>query len=430
MARSFWPLWWATLVSSTGDGIRIVALPLFAASLTRDPGAVSVVTVVGGLPWLLVGPFTGALTDRLRDYRRVMWVTDLCSAVGIGLFGVIAATGGGTIAMLAGVNFLLGSIQTLRDGVTLSAVPRIVPKEGLETANSRLQAAQLITMELVGPPLGAVLFSLPTGAPFLIDAASFVLSAAIVLGIADARLRAQRAVLDATGPADSPDAPVAVPRGNLLQDVRHGMAWLWKHPLLRAVCLLVGLTNFAVMAVLAIAILYAYEVLHVSHLAYGLLLGLVAVGGLVGTLAAPVLTERFGRGTLLRAVFAVSSAAFVVAGLTSTPLLAAGSLSLVGAGVGVANVVSVSLRQALVPEELMGRVNSAYRFFAVGLGPVGAALSGASAELWGLRAPFILAAVVLAAGWLVALRTLRPSVIRRHLPQDGLRRAPASTTAE
>ncbi|NBH08276.1 MFS transporter [Amycolatopsis sp. SID8362] len=94
------------------------------------------------------------------------------------------AAGAASIAMLAVVNFLLGTVQTLRDNAALAIVPELVEREKLETANSRVQAAQLITMELIGPPLGAVLFSLPAGSPFFADSLSFVVSAVAVFGIA------------------------------------------------------------------------------------------------------------------------------------------------------------------------------------------------------------------------------------------------------
>ena len=392
--RSFWRLWWSALVSGVGDGVRIGALPLLAAALTREPVAVSIVTLAGGLPWLVTGPFTGALTDRLRDRRRVLWLTDAVSALAIGLFAVSVAVGAVSIALLAAVNFLLGSVQTLRDNAALAVVPDLVEREKLEAANSKVQAAQLITMELIGPPLGAVLFSLPAGAPFFADALSFVVSAVVVSGIVVSRKRAV-------------PEPEALPRQNMLSEVGQGLRWLGRHRVLRSLCLLAGLTNMAVTIVLAIAVLYAYEVLHVGHLAYGVLLGVVAFGGLAGTLGAPWLSARLGRGRALRISFALSPVAFVIAGTTSNPLVAAGALTAVGAAVGITNVLSVSLRQLLVPEHLMGRVNASYRFFAVGMGPVGAAVGGLIAHWFGLRAPFLLGAVVLFAGWIVAMRTMR-----------------------
>ncbi|WP_410585869.1 MFS transporter [Amycolatopsis sp. lyj-23] len=397
--RSFWRLWWSALVSGIGDGIRIGALPLLAAALTREPVAVAVVTLAGGLPWLVAGPFTGALTDRWPDRRRVLWLTDVVSAVAVGVFAVSVAAGAASIALLAVVNFLLGTVQTLRDNAALAIVPDLVDREKLETANSRVQAAQLITMELIGPPLGAVLFSLPAGTPFFADSVSFVVSAVAVFGIAAV---ARKKVAPA-------------PRTNMLADIGHGLSWLWRNRLLRSLCLLAGLTNLAVMTVLSIAVLYAYEVLHVGHLAYGLLLGVVALGGLAGTLGAPALAARVGRGRSLQLSFALAPVAFVVAGTTSDALVAAIALTAVGAAVGITNVLGVSLRQLLVPEHLVGRVNASYRFFAVGMGPLGAVLGGVLAQWLGLRAPFLAGAVVLLIGWLLAMNSMRERDIRARL---------------
>jgi MFS family permease len=407
---SFWRFWWSAVVSGLGDGIRVIALPLFAAAITREPAAVAVVTFAGGLPWLLVGPFTGALTDRLSDHRRTLWATDITSALIVGLFGLLAIGGAATIPLLAAVNFALCAVQSLRDNAAVAIVPRLVASTGLESANSRMQAAQLITVQLLGPPLGAALYFLPTGVPFLLDAASFVCSALLVLSIA-------KAATMAAPPIRARAGGDAIPT-TIFGEIGEGLRWLWRHRLLRSVCLMVGVVNIAVSAALAIAVLYAYEVLHIDQVAYGVLLGVIAFGGLVGTLAAPAVTARFGRGTVLRGVFALSPIAFLVAGLTSDYVLATAALSMVGAAIGITNVVSISLRQLLVPDGLMGRVNAAYRFFAFGMAPLGAALSAAAAEIFGLRAPFLLGSAVLAAGWILSLRALRTAVVRRYLSDD------------
>ncbi|MET7990805.1 MFS transporter [Amycolatopsis sp. NPDC005232] len=405
-AVPFRRFWWSAVVSGTGDGIRLVALPLFAAALTRQPAAVAIVTFAGGLPWLLVGPFTGALTDRWTDHRRVLWATDVTSAIVIGAAGLLAVAGAGAIPLLAAVNFALCAVQTLRDNAAVAIVPRLVARNRLETANSRMQAAQLLTVQLAGPPLGAALFILPTGVPFLLDAASFVVSAVLVLSITS------------TTVAVASPVSAAVARAGIFGEIREGLRWLWRHRLLRSVCLMVGMVNIAVTGALAIAVLYAYEVLHIGRLAYGVLLAVIALGGLVGTLAAPALTTRFSRGRVLRTVFAAAPVAFTVAGLTTDYLVATLSLAMVGAAIGVTNVVSISLRQLLVPAGLLGRVNAAYRFFAFGMAPLGAALSAVAAEAWGLSAPFLLGAVVLAGAWLLSVRGLRTAVVDHYLPAE------------
>jgi MFS family permease len=167
-----------------------------------------------------------------------------------------------------------------------------------------------------------------------------------------------------------------------------------------------GLMNFAVLSVLGIAVLYALEVLHVSETVYGLLITLVAVGGLAGLLATPPVAARLGSGRALLLAIALCPVPLAVAGATSTPLLAALLLMLVGASASVGNVVTTSVRQALIPREMFGRVNGAYRVFVSGLAPLGAFAGGIVAQQISLRAPFFMAAgvctlLLLAGPWLV-----------------------------
>lgn len=432
LGRSYWRLWWAALISGAGDGVRMGALPLIAAAISRQPGAVASVWFAGGLPFILVGPFTGVLTDRWRDRRRVMRTCDVAAAVIVGAFACLVALGSADIVLLVGLNFLLGSIQTLRDNASLAAVPELVPDEGLDRANGRLQSAQMLTIDVLGPPAGALLVALPAGFPFFLDSGSFAVAAVLVSGIAAsafARTAGRAAAasgpaameLAAAGPAAvGPDAaePAAAeppgPRAGILGEMKDGLAWLWRHRLLRRLCVLVGLSGMAVMVVLSIAVLYALEILHVGRGMYAVLLGVVATGGVAGALLAPIACERFGRPATLRLAFALGPPAFLAAALTSAPLVAALAMTGVGAAVGASNVVAVTLRQSLVPVELRGRVNASYRLVAVGLTPVGAVLGGLLSQLWGLRAPFFAGAVIFGCCLLLSLRRTEPRAAQSH----------------
>ena len=411
LGRSYWYLWWAALISGAGDGVRSGALPLVAAALSRRPEAVASVWFAGGLPFVLVGPFTGVLTDRWRDRRRVLRGCDLVSAVLVAVFAALVADGAADIALLVGLNFLLGSVQTLRDNAALAVIPEVVPVERLDAANGRVQGAQMLTIDLLGPPAGALLVALPAGVPFLLDSASFAAAAVLVSGLAassvavsaatrGARRRAAATAMSAA-PVQAPDGTTA---SGILGEVADGLRWLWRHRLLRTLCLLVGVSGMAVTTVVSIAVLYALQVLHVGRDMYAVLLAVVATGGVAGALLAPALSARLGRGAVLRIAFALGPPAFLAAAVTSTPLVAALALTGVGAAVGLTNVVTVSLRQSLVPAELRGRVNASYRLVAVGLTPVGAVLGGLLAEFWGLRTPLFAGAVLFAVGLLVALR--------------------------
>jgi MFS family permease len=381
------------------------ALPLIAAAISRQPDAVAAIWVAGGLPFVLVGPFTGVLTDRWLDRRRVMRNCDIAAGCVVGACAALVALGAASIPLLIGLNFLLASVQTLRDNAALAIVPELVAPQLLDQANGRVQGAQMLTIDVLGPPAGALLVILPAGLPFFLDSASFLVAAVLVSGLAVSVLA--RSVASAGGDAAGPGLDEHQPSrgwGGMMRDMTDGLRWLGGQRTLRRVCVLAGLSGMAVTGALAVAVLYALEILHVGRGMYAVLVGVVASGGIAGSLLAPVLSERLGRKTTLRLSFALGPPAFIVAALTSDPLVAALALTGVGAAVGAINVVTVTMRQSLVPPRMRGRVNASYRLVAFGLTTVGAALGGLLSEVWGLRAPFIAGAVILAVGLLASPR--------------------------
>src|SRR6266511_3748521 len=346
-------LWTAAAVSTLGDGVFLAALPLLAATLSRDPLQVSLVAFAGWLPWLLFGLVSGALVDRW-DRRRVMWTVDAVRLALVGGLGVAVLAGGATIPLLATVGFLLGIGQTLFDNAAQSLIPALVTRDTqrLERANSQLYGAQTVSQNFVGPPAGGFLFALAASVPFLADAASFAVSSALI-----AAIRGRFA----------PERAAEAPRLGLWVDIAEGLRWLLGHRLLRTLAVMVGLMNLATMAGEAILVLAA---------------------------------------TLLMAV------AWLVFGVGSNAWIGAAMLAIAGGTGVVFNVVGVSLRQAIVPDRLIGRVVSAFRTLAYGAVPAGAILGGAVARTLGLRAPFLLGAAVLAAAGLLALPVVNNRTIQ------------------
>ncbi|RST18339.1 MFS transporter [Streptomyces sp. WAC05374] len=375
----FWRLWAATTASGLGDGTRIAAMAVYAAALSGDPLHVALVALAGKLPWTCVGLFTGALADRV-DRWRTLWICDVARAVVMACLVVLIVTGHVGIAVLAVVSFLLTSIATLAESLSQAVVPDVAGPTSLETANSRLMGGQLLFSEFLGAPLGTALFVLGRPLPFALDTLTFAVSAVLVCGV--------RVPRDPGGPPRAGDLTAR----SVLRDTAEGVRWLWHRRELRTVCLLVGLLNFSVVAVMGIAVLYALEVLGTGERGYGVLLVVVAAGGLAGVLAAPRVTAQLGRGRALRVAFALCPVPFVVAGCTSDGPVAAVALAVVGASMSLVTVVTVSVRQSLVPTALFGRVNGGYRLVVNGLSPLGSLAGGVTASAWGLRAPFFLAA--------------------------------------
>lgn len=388
----FWYLWSATTVSGLGDGVRFAAFALFAAVLTRDPLLVALVTVAGQLPWLLAGPFTGVVADRF-DRVRTLWLCELGRTALMGAFTLVTVLGGVGIAVLAGTAFLLSCIDTLADNLSQAITPRVAGSRSLDSANSLLFGGQMITTEFIGTPIAAFLFAWAAALPFAVDTATFLLSALLIAALGRRLPPVPR--------------PPRTARRPVLADTAGALRWLLRHPLLRSLCLLMGVLNFAIVGVLGIAVLYALEVLHVSPAMYGLLMALIAVGGLLGFAVTPALSARIGARRTLLLAFALCPGPLLVAALTSAAWVAAPALLLVGAAASLGGVVSTTLRLRVIPAETYGRVNAAYRLFVNGLAPLGAFAGGLAAQQFTLRAPFFVAAAATAALVVFGPRLLR-----------------------
>jgi MFS family permease len=384
LGRDYWRLWWANAVSSTGDGAFVAALPLLAVTITRDPRLVSVVTAATYLPWMVLSLPAGALVDRY-DRATLMWRAQAVQAAVVVVVTVLVIAREANIAVLGVAGLFLGCAEVIFSNAAQSVLPDLVPPELLPKANGSQQISLTVGESFLGPPVGSLLFAAAAALPFGLDAASFAGSAALL-----ARLpKRQRAARDAASPG-------------IKAQIAEGLRWLVRHRLLRVVAVLLGVFNFANQMGQAILVLLATVTLHVSTAGYGLLLASSAIGSVIGGLLNPVLTRRLGLLASLIIGGAVISAVFVGVGLAPDPVVAAVLLAAQGFAVTMWNIVTVSLRQQIVPSALLGRVNSVYRMLGWGLMPVGALAGGFVGHAAGLRAPYIVAGIVCGLALLVS----------------------------
>src|SRR5579863_7216378 len=401
----YWRLWWANTVSSTGDGAFIAALPLLAVTITRDPRLVSVVTAATFLPWLLLSLPAGALVDRY-DRVTLMWRAQVVQAVVVAAVTVAVLARRADIAVLGVAGLLVGSAEVVFSNAAQAVLPALVPPELLPKANGSQQVSLTVGESFVGPPIGSLLFAAAAALPFGLDAGSFAGSAALL-----ARLPRTRPAHDDAKPA------------KIRAQIAEGLRWLARHRLLRVVALLLGVYNFANQMGQAILVLLATQTLHVSTRGYGLLLAAGAIGSVVGGLVSPMLTRRLGMLASLVTGGAINAAAFVGIGLAPDPAVAAVMMSAQGVAVAMWNVVTVSMRQQIVPMALLGRVNSVYRMLGWGLMPIGALAGGFVAHAAGLRAPYVVAGLLCGLILLLALPFLLAA--GRALPTESTPAHPA-----
>jgi MFS family permease len=402
-------LWAAQATSNVGDGVYGTALPLLAATLTRDPFLVSVVSFAEWLPWLLFGLLSGALLDRW-DRRRVMWTVDAARFAVVGGLAVAVLGGRASIALLGVVGFLLGTGQTLVDTGAHSILPALVSRDRrrLERANGRLVGTQVVTQELAGPPTGGFLFSVAGWIPFAVDAVSFAAGSALV-----ATIRGD------FGPAA--DGPGAGGRPTTLRaEIAEGLRWLAAHRVLRATAAMVAVVNLLASGGGAVMVLFAQERLGLDAVGFGLLLSGSAVGGVLASLVAARLARFAGTAGIVVWTMVLSALAYLVFGLSTSPWLAGVMFGLCGFLTVVFNVVLGSLRQALTPDRLLGRVISAFRLFSYGSVPLGSLLGGLLARTFGLPAPFLVAGVVIPVAALLCLPAVNARTIADARAAAGL----------
>jgi MFS family permease len=383
LGGNFYKLWAASAISNFGDGIRLTALPLLAATLTRDPGLIAGVFFASSAPWLLFALTAGALVDRL-DRRITMWTMQVVRMALMAVLTAVILADLGTTAMLWTlyvVSFFLGTGEVLFDNAAQAIMPAVVRKNQLQVANGRLYSVEEATNRFAGPPVGSFLFAAAAALPFIVDAASFGVGAVLIFSITGSYAPAR-----AGSPAST----------SIRLEIAEGLKWLLQHRILRTLAVMTGVSNLTHSATYAIFVLFALEILHLSEWGFGVILAASAIGGLVGGLVAPRLARFFGDGKSFYIITISAAVAELVIGLTSNAVIVAVAMIAFGLGAMWWNVIAVSLRQSIVPDQLLGRVNSVYRLLAWGTMPLGAAVGGILGRTFGLRAAYFFSAIVLA----------------------------------
>jgi MFS family permease len=379
--------------SLTADGLRIVALPLLAASIDRSPAAVAAVAGFTALPWLVIAVPAGALVDRLNPARAQLAAHLARAVLTAGLAGA-AAWHWRSIALLCAIGFLITSAETVADSAAQSLMVRTVPSAALERANARFVTVETVALDLVGPLTGGVLFAVMPWLPFAVSAVLFVAAAIAVVPLAG--------LPELSVPAAGDGQPD-------IHRVTSGLRELARNPVLRILVVTVAVMALGNAAADGQLVLYATGPLGLSDALYPTLLAAYSVGTLIAAAIVGRLSRRFPSGALMMIALAGIGGTLLVLGLAPTPAVGWTCYGLMGLAGGTWNVLSATRRQRHTRHALIARVSSAFRVIAWGMNPIGAAVGGGIGEAWGVAAVFTVAgAVILVWGIVVARAFLRP----------------------
>jgi predicted MFS family arabinose efflux permease len=374
LRKPFLRYWLSGFLDDFGDGVRLAALPLLAAQLTRSPTAVAAVTALQSLPWLM-GPALGIIVDR-TDRRRLMVLVDTMRAVIIAaLAGAILGHADG-LALIYLTAFTTGVGSALRNTAAVTCVPRLVGSDGLDRANGQVIAGQIVGNELAGPAAGGWLFGLAAVLPFAVNAGT--------LGIAVLLLLTLPSVFRPVRQLDP------APKARAVRwDLAEGLGWLRRHSDIRDLTVAVGVISAMDAAWFAVLVLYVIRILHQRPGAYGVLLAIGAIGGIAAGAGGARLTRRLGAWRSLLFAGLVMAGSQLVLGLTANVLIAAAMLAASSAAFALFNMTAVTMRQRRVPDDLLGRVSSLYGTVAGGAEALGALAGGVIATAAGIRATML-----------------------------------------
>jgi MFS family permease len=380
LGKNYWRLWSAHATSNLGDGLASVAFPWLASAVTREPFLIALIAVMSRLPWLVFTLPAGVITDRY-DRKKIIVLMNLSQGLLALLLAILVFFNRNSFpnlnllsesasfqtnyplyfALLA-ISLLFGFTEVLRDNAGQTFLPSIVKKEQLESANGKLWSAEYVMNSFVGPPLASFLLGVAIFLPFFIHSSTFFIAAALV-GLISRIVQAE---------VSESQSPI-----NFRSEIKEGVEWLWRHDLLRPMAIILGSMNLVGALTAATFILFAQEILKTSVFEFAVLGTAGAIGGTLGGVLGPRISKRLGSGRSLWLTLVAIPTTGLVIGLSSNWVVAWAMILCATIFAVLWNVITVSLRQSIIPAALLGRVNSVYRFFAWGSMPIGTLIGGA-----------------------------------------------------
>ena len=365
MSRDFRLFWVGETVSAFGSAFTQFAIPLLVFKLTGSAIYLAATAAFFTVPHLLFGLIIGAWTDR-TDRRRLMIGTDLLAAAAVASIPIAATLGALSVWWVLGVIFVAATLSICFEAAQFGAVPSLVRQADLVSANGRIQAS-FAAASVLGPLVaGGLLVFLPVEDLLIVDATTFVVSAAALTLIRRSFNTAR------------PQA-----RTSLRADIQEGLRYVLRHPVLRNISAMMALVNLVSTTAFAQLVLFAKVRYGASDSEVGLLFAAGGVGVFLMALAAGPLRRRWSFGNV--ALGALMASGLLTIALAFAPTLwLAMALWGLSAGLGTLfNINTGSLRQALVPNHLLGRIITIAMVLAWSANPIGALAGGVAIERTG-----------------------------------------------
>lgn len=349
-------LWSGQIVSQLGSNVSQIAYPLLILALTHSPAKAGFVAALYSIPYLIFSLPAGALIDRWNR-KLVMMLCDTGRALALGSIPIVYALGHLTLLQLYLTAATEGTLFVFFNIAEVACLPRVVPGPQIPSASAQNEGGQILTV-LAGPPIGGLLYAVARSIPFAVDAISYGASV-LSLSLIKTRFQGER----------------TAERRSLRVEIVEGLSWLWRQKLIRFMAFLTGGLNLTGSASsLPVIVLAQHQGAPAPVI--GLIFSIASLGGLAGALLAPRVQRRFGFGQVIVTSVWIMGLTYLLLAVAPNPVLLGvvlGSSFIMGP---MYNAVQLGYRLQIIPDELQGRVNSAYRLIAFGFQPLGFALAG------------------------------------------------------
>lgn len=410
--RNFCWLIGGQTISEFGSAISGFAIPWLVLQMTGSALQLGLSFAVGFIPYLLLSLPAGVWADRY-DRKQLMILSDSGRMLLMLSVPIASVLGVLTVAQLYIVLALMNAFNAIFDASYVSSLPNVVDKKQLPQANSALQSG-VSASQILGPALaGTVVAFIGAANTIFIDAISFAISILSLLFI--------RKSFSASGEG--------IARKGMLKQIGEGLEYVWSNSLILQISLFTLLGNLGGSAASALILYRLNYELHATAYWSGIVMSGVSIGALSGSLLSGVIGRWMKPGRIMMvSLFFFAIPDFVIA-FTRIPLIMAAANVLLGVSIVLWNVQSMSLRQSVIPDHLLGRASSSIRMIVWGSIPVGNAAGGAFGQWFGSSVVFVATGLTHAIVWIAGWRTPLYKWGKANEPVDKLSGAEKSSSS-